>query len=1063
MAVLAKILLEEAPRVRELRPDVPEGLDRLIASMVAKEPELRPQDGAELQQWLVDLQAVPSERAPLPPALTASEQRVVSVLVAVLSPPRPSNSPSPMNEVTRAEINPLAAFSSRFGVELHALAEGVAIALAPEELSAADGAALLARFGTFVTESFPGASVALATGSAVTGARVRLPVGDAIDRGVTMVRAANTSTGPRDVQIDEISAALLAARFDVRREEKRLYLQRERLSLDPTRPLLGRPTSCVGRERELTILDATFAECAEGGGPKVVLITAPSGVGKSRLRHEFVRRLASPSVDRVTVLQCQGDPLHVTTPYAQVAQLVRQMASLHEREDFRQVRERMRHHVAEHLPAKDVMRVTDFLGELLGASFDDDEHLALRAARHNETAMADQIRLAFEEIVRAWTKRRPLVLVMEDLHWSDAMSVKVLDGALRKLTGSKLVVLALARPEVHDRFPLLWSNRHITEIRLPPLSAQASSKLVHEVMGDAASDDDVVRIVDRSEGNAFYLEELIRAAVERARRRSSLPPPMQREGLPGTIIAVAQARLERLEPDVRKVLRAASIFGEKFWVEGVCALVGGDPAAVAPILDVLVDHEAVIPSERSRLGGATELSFRHAMLCGAAYATLTDEDRVLGHRLAAEWLGRTEEDREVVALHWLDGNDRARAAEAFADAAESRLSRAQADAAARCAVRSLLVTEEGDQSNPTAVLGRLRVLADGLEIARRIDSRDVVSGLEGHLRLPADAYGSPSTRTIAHLAIERTLESFRSAPASVIATAFSRAACALGALSDFAAAKSLIARAVVMVPDDDASGRALRYASAKVSFWEGEWGEVVENLSTTLLPADTRERVTMLLLLATAVVSVDGREALARGLEYVSRAQALVSASAEDPVALVNCAKARILCFYFSAQPNRTIEAADEALALSRRAGLRYEEGMHLHNQGETYLRIGMPEKARAVLLESNVIAHDLGTEPLRQHNDLILAFLDGEASHLEELADAARSANNLWRELNARYWLARTFANQAHPHARREFGRALALARELKVRILADECALAIAGLPPDRQSQMPPADRPS
>jgi hypothetical protein len=1056
MAVLAKILLEEAPRVRELRPDVPEGLDWLIDRMVAKEPELRPQDGAELQEWLLDLERGSlSPRHPVSVALTATEQRMVSVLVVILSPMRPSV--TPMTEVTRAEVNPLQTHSVRFGVEIHALAEGVAIALAPEELSAADGAAVLARFGAFVAGAYPGAHISLATGSAVTGARARLPVGDAIDRGVMMVRAESVDARGSGMQVDEISAALLTSRFDVLREDGMLYLQGERLSLDPTRPLLGRPTSCVGRERELTILDATFTECLEGAGPNVVLVTAPSGAGKSRLRHEFVRRLGISSSAEVVVLNCQGDPLHLTTPYAQVAQAVRQMAELHDREDTRELRERLRQHVTSVLPEADAVRVTDFLGELMGAAFDDEEHLALKAARHNETAMANQIRMAFEDIVRAWCKKHPVVLVMEDLHWSDAMSVKLLDGALRKLAGVPLLVLALARPEVHERFPLLWGNRHVTEIRLPPLSAQASSKLVHEVIGDDASDEDIGRIVDRSEGNAFYLEELIRAAVERARRRSSLPPPMQREGLPETIIAVAQARLERLEPDVRKVLRAASIFGESFWLEGVCALVAEGPQSVVPILDVLVDHEAVVSSLRSRLAGARELTFRHALLRGAAYATLTEEDRKLGHRLAAQWLEGADEDREVVALHWLEGGDRARAARAFADAGETRLSRAQADAAARCAVRSLLVMDAGADVDEEGALATLRVLAEGLENARHIDPREVMAGLERHVQLPDDARGSHPSRSLLRVAVDRALEVVRSSGGPVIATAFSRAACALGALSDFAAAKSLLARASAMVAEHEASARTLRYAEAKVASWEGEFGAVAEILSSTLLPANARERVAMLLLLAIAVVSVDGREALPRGLEYVTRAEALSNASKDDPVALVNCSKARLLCFFFAGEHQRAAEASEEAVELARRASLRYEEGTHLHNVGESWVRVGHVERGRAALIASNVIADDLGTELIRYHNDLLLAYLDSDAVRLEKFADMGRVANNPWREVHARYWLARLLSLRSGPSARREFGRALALARELKVHVLADECALAMAALPPDRQSQFP------
>ena len=472
-----------------------------------------------------------------------------------------------------------------------------------------------------------------------------------------------------------------------------------------------------------------------------------------------------------------------------------------------------------------------------------------------------------------------------------------------------------------------------------------------------------------------------------------------------------------------------------------------------------MDQETVVPSEQSRLAGARELTFRHALLRGAAYATLTEQDRALGHRLAAAWLESTDEDREVIAIHWLEGGDRARAASNFAQAAETRLGRAQTDAAARCAVRSLLVRGQGPGANAAVepLLQGLRALAEGLETARAIDRREIMAGLELHVELPEDARGSNPRRSLVHVAIEWSLDALGSADGTTLATALARAAAALGAVSEFAAAKTLLARADALVAEHEASFRAIRYVAARVAFWEGQWFAVVENLSSTVLPADARERVAMLLLLAVAVVSKDGREALARGLDYATRAQALADALPDDPVLQVNCCKARIGCFYFAGEHQRACEASREAVALSRRAGLRYEEAMHLHNEGESWLLLGKPERGRATLLASNVIAEDLGTEPIRAHNDLLIAHIDGDVERLQGLADSAAARSNSWGEVHARYRLARLLASKGHPHARREFVRALALARALEVRILAAGCTLAMAALPPDRQSQMP------
>ena len=102
----------------------------------------------------------------------------------------------------------------------------------------------------------------------------------------------------------------------------------------------------------------------------------------------------------------------------------------------------------------------------------------MRAARGDAAAMSDQIGRAFEEVMRAWSEDRLIVFVLEDLHWGDAASVKLLERALRKLEGARLFVLALARPDVRVRFPLLFVNRDVTEVRLPPLTRRACTTLV---------------------------------------------------------------------------------------------------------------------------------------------------------------------------------------------------------------------------------------------------------------------------------------------------------------------------------------------------------------------------------------------------------------------------------------------------------------------------------------------------------------------------------------------------------------------------------------------------------
>src|SRR5207302_934930 len=175
------------------------------------------------------------------------------------------------------------------------------------------------------------------------------------------------------------------------------------------------------------------------------------------------------------------------------------------------------------------------------------------------------------------------------------------------------------------------------------LSRRASVELVQKVLGARADEATTELVVSRAQGNAFFLEELIRAVAE------------GRTALPDTVVAMVEARLEELDAPSRKVLRAAAIYGEHASLGSVHALVGGDAHDVGDLLDRLAKSEYVAKE-------GTRYAFRHALVSDAAYAMLTDEDRRLGHRLAAEWLERAgESDPLVLGEHFDRGGDRARA------------------------------------------------------------------------------------------------------------------------------------------------------------------------------------------------------------------------------------------------------------------------------------------------------------------------------------------------------------------------------------------------------------------
>jgi eukaryotic-like serine/threonine-protein kinase len=712
MALLARILLEDAPRVRDFRPDVPPALDDLVSRMLARDPDKRPRDGTALSRELGSLDALGSgiPRAPAPATLTRSERRLLSVILAkrALETAIPSGvAATVLAEETGPTFDAYRAIVQAHGGAIDRLADGSLVVTFFMSSAATDQARTAARCALAIQAVGGDTPVGLATGPGDLSAMG--PGGEVLDRAAKLLRAAvrDVPSGSiRQVRIDDMTAGLLDARFELGVHDRRpaspasdrateetrgLLLLSERETFDATRTLLGREATCVGRERELDMLEALFEECVNEPMAHAVLITGAAGVGKSRVTYEFLRRLTRRGVEH-EVWTARGDPMGAMSPFALLGRALRQALGVVEVEPLEVRRRRLRSRISRRIDAVDVDRVTEFLGELTGVMFPAESSVQLRAARQDAMLMGDQMRRAWEDLVAAECEGHPLIIALDDLQWGDLPTVSFLDAALR-MEGRPLLVLAAARPEVRDCFPRIWAGRPVTHIQLDKLTRKASEKLVHEFFEDTLGAEALQRIVERAAGNPFYLEEIIRSVAE------------GREGdLPETVVAMVQARLESFDSESRHVLRAASLFGQSFWLGGVGALVGDDERATRTTtrLDELVAKEVIVRQGKARFPNEAEFSFRHAILREAAYAMLTPEDRELGHRLAAGWLEKTgERDAMVLAEHWERGNEPGRAVLFYLRAAEQALEGNDLELAISRAERGI---QEGAQGS---VLGSL--------------------------------------------------------------------------------------------------------------------------------------------------------------------------------------------------------------------------------------------------------------------------------------------------------------------------------------------------------------------
>ncbi|WP_437729766.1 protein kinase domain-containing protein [Sorangium sp. So ce1335] len=650
LAEMCRILLEEAPRLADRGPDVPPPVDELAARLLAKDPAARPADGRAAAAALAETRALlarsPGEgQSGAPASVTGEERRLISVVLVDLGPAEVEPASDRGAERVVAEV------AEAFGGERVRLAGGTRLVILTSQgdevfsgrggagtMVAFDLAARAAQCALAMKARLPGRPVALATGRAQVGER--LPAGDVIDRAVAALREAGG-----DVRVDEVTAGLAAPRFEVTGDGPSFLLKGERDGSEPEGTLLGRVTAFVGRDRELAMLRGLFEQSADEPVARAALVLGEAGIGKTRLRCELVRAVRDGD-PRASVYVARGDPIAAGAPFGMIGEIVLAAAGCLPGEPIEARRGKIREQVARVVPASpaapdDARRVAWFLGEIAGTPFDDPDP-ELLAARADAVLLGDQARRAVLDWLAARCAAGPVVVALDDMHWSDHASVAVLDEALQALSDRPLLVLGFARHSVTETFPGLWAQRGVQQIKLGPLSPRASERLVRSVFGDELAPSEVARLVEHADGHPFFLEELMRA---RAEGRSDLPP---------TVVALMHTRIEALPAEARRTLRAASLFGGSFWPEGVRQLLGaGTPAeSVDRWLKSLLEEELIARRGASRYPGHEELTFRHGLVRDAAYGMLTDGDRRAGHQAAARWLRSVgERDERVLAEH----------------------------------------------------------------------------------------------------------------------------------------------------------------------------------------------------------------------------------------------------------------------------------------------------------------------------------------------------------------------------------------------------------------------------
>ena len=434
--------------------------------------------------------------------------------------------------------------------------------------------------------------VGVATGEVLVGGRLALLLGEPLDVAARL----QEGSAPGELLLDPATYSRCRDAVSVEAISASAYRLVSRPSA--SQPFARRlDVPLVGRDRELADLHDVFERTVERCAPSVVAVLAAPGLGKTRLALEFSADLAIRA--RVLTVHC--------VPYGfGMAQV-----PLHE--------------IASTLAA-------DPETETVAADL-----LATAGLPQGRPTQPEAIR-AFRRAVRGLAATAPVVLVVEDAHWTDASFLDLLEHVVDLDADLALMVLCLARPEFADEHAdWLGRRRDARSMRLGPLSPlEARAHVDH--LGQRATAELRAQVVAAAEGNPLFAEQLLSHALEQGGAVEAPP----------TLEALLAARVDGLDASERAVLGAAAVIGEEFSLAEF-----GELLPEAPNLATLVRRDLVRPE------GDETFRFSHALVRDAAYAALLKRTRAELHESYAGWLEERSPREDALVGHHLEAAHRA--------------------------------------------------------------------------------------------------------------------------------------------------------------------------------------------------------------------------------------------------------------------------------------------------------------------------------------------------------------------------------------------------------------------
>ncbi|MFN2590434.1 MAG: AAA family ATPase, partial [Actinomycetota bacterium] len=415
------------------------------------------------------------------------------------------------------------------------------------------------------------------------------------------------------------------------------------LTAPAERPALATPM--VGRDRELELLRSLWETAVNERRPHLATVVGPPGIGKTRLTQEF-STLVEASGGRV--VRGRSLPYGESSGYRAFAEQVKDVAGIFETDPSDEARAKLGAVVTSLVGPDEAPEIADHVGVLIG--------LASDGVSADRAALFFSARRFVEQLAEA----QPLLLVFEDIHWSDPSQLDLMESLSSRVRDVPVMFLALTRPDLRDSRPG-WGaglTRHTT-MELHPLDADDAKALASRLFPALAEMPGAIdRVAVTAEGNPLFIEELAASLAERLDEATA--------ELPTNVKTTIAGRLDTLPPSARATLLDAAVIGKVFWRGALLGVGDRRPADLEDDLDELEARDFVRRESASQIQGDREYTFKHMLIREVAYSTLPRAARRERHAAVARFIEEASRDRldeaaAVLAHHWREAGDQGRA------------------------------------------------------------------------------------------------------------------------------------------------------------------------------------------------------------------------------------------------------------------------------------------------------------------------------------------------------------------------------------------------------------------